>query len=245
MAGMGAAALALTLAACGLTGGDDDEPTAPQGSPTTAITTVPVAPTTAPAPSAQAADFVLTTAAGLTGFAPATGGDGTGAPPFIALASCLGVSPADVADGSTDQAAGANLANSGTGITLWSAAQIVPAGQVERDAGLLRHPRFADCAAEQAKTDALAAIEASGATAFDAEAVVLETPLPAGALGRTSVVVVAGTSAGGQAQLFYDTVYLGSGQVEAQLHLVGRIDQPGEDLVNAAVAQLTAKLGQQ
>ena len=190
--------------------------------------------TTAAAVPLRAADFILTNGSGFTGFAPANGATGAtstdaGAAPFAALASCLGISAADAADRSTDRAESTHLTNSGTGTTIWSDAQIVSAAQLDRDAGLLRHPRFADCATAQAKKDADAAFLAKyGADGvFDTEAVTRDdAPLPAGALARTSVVVLGGTANGGQAQLFYDTIYLGSGQVEAQLHLVSSVDPP-------------------
>ncbi|MDT3446521.1 hypothetical protein [Pseudofrankia sp. BMG5.37] len=253
MAAAGAAALSLVLAGCGLGSDSGDgaaateQPSAPAVSDSPAAVATTVATTAAAAPL-RAADFTLTNGSGFTGFAPANGATGAdaGAAPFAALASCLGISAADAADRSTDRAESAHLTNSGTGITLWSDAQIAPAGQLDRDAGLLRHPRFADCVTAQTKKDAGAALAAKyGADGvFDTEAVTRDdVPLPAGALARTSVVVLAGTANGGQAQLFYDTIYLGSGQVEAQLHLVGSIDPPSEDLVSVAAAQLAAKLG--
>ncbi|OHV39840.1 MULTISPECIES: hypothetical protein [Pseudofrankia] len=251
MAAMAAAGLVLVLAGCGLLGSGSEDDAATTGQPSAPATSeAPVAAATAAtAAPLRAADFILTNDSGFTGFTPASGATGAdaGATPFAELASCLGVSAADVADESTDRAQSSHLTNSGTGTTIWSDAQVVPAGQLDRDTGLLRHPRFADCVAAQTKKDAVATLSAKygAGGVFDTEAVTRDgAPLPAGALARTSVVVLAGTANGGQAQLFYDTIYLGSGQVEAQLHLVGSIDPPSEDLVSVAAAQLAAKLGQ-
>ncbi|ONH29023.1 hypothetical protein [Pseudofrankia asymbiotica] len=251
MAAAGAAGLVLALAGCGLMGSDSNDDAAATGQPSAPIVSDSPAAvvTTAAAAPLRAADFTLTNSSGFTGFSPANGATGAdaGAAPFAALASCLGISAADATDRSTDRAESTHLTNSGTGTTIWSDAQIVSAVQFDRDTGLLRHPRFADCVTAQAKKDADAAFLAKyGADGvFDAEAVTRDdAPLPAGALARTSVVVIAGTANGGQAQLFYDTIYLGSGQVEAQLHLVSSVDPPSEDLVSVAAAQLAAKLGQ-
>jgi len=246
---MGMASLVLVLAACS----DSDGGAAPasqSSAPATsgAAVTAPATATASAVTPPQAAAYILTTDSGFTGFTPANSSAATdaGSTPFVKLASCLGVSAADVADGSTDRAESAHLTNSSTGVTLWSDAQLVSPGQLDRDTGLLRHPRFADCVTAQTKTDAIATLSAkygAGAVA-DPEAVIRDgVPLPDGALARTSVVILAGTPNGGQAQLFYDTIYLGSDGVEAQLHLVCTIDPPSEDLVSVAVAQLEAKLG--
>lgn len=214
----------------------------------TAPATASAAPVTAQASasaSAQAKDFVLTTGSGFSGFSATTAGadSSAGTSPLAKLASCLGATGSAVRDGSLDRAESTHLVNRTTGVTIWSDAQVVPAGQLDRDTGLLRDPNFAECVTSQTQKDAVASQQAVGNELLDPEAVTRETPLPTGALMRTSVVVVGGSSSGGQMQLFYDTIYLGSGQVEAQLHLVGTIDPPSEDLVSVAVKQLTAKLG--
>ncbi|MBX6390416.1 MAG: hypothetical protein IRZ08_15720 [Frankia sp.] len=236
----------LALAGCGLLGSDDEEPAAsPAATTTPPAVAQPVETTTPAAAPPRAADYILT-AANLTGFAP-SGAPGDGLAPFGELAACLGISGTDVADGSTDRAESERLTSQASGVVVWSAAQVVPPAQLERDSGLLRHPRFQDCAAQAALADAVYDIESryGAGSVLDNEVVTRETTVPAGALGRTSVVVLAGVAGAGQVERFYETIYLGSGQVAAQLHLAGEIEPPGEELVATAVSQLTQKLSQQ
>jgi hypothetical protein len=240
-------AAVLAAAACGSkTSNEDATASTP---PTTAAPTTPSTPSTvvtsAVAAAPRAADFVLTAGSGFTGFTAAatTAGSGAGTSPLQKLASCLGATGSAVRDGSTDRAESTHLANRTTGVTIWSDAQIVPAGQLDRDTGLLRDPNFTGCVTTQTQKDAVAAQQAAGNNLLDPEAVTRDAPLPTGALARTSVVVIGGSTTGGQTQLFYDTIYLGAGRVEAQLHLVGTTDPPSEDLVSVAVRQLMAKIG--
>jgi hypothetical protein len=106
--------------------------------------------------SAQAKDFVLTTSSGFSGFSATTGGTASsaGTSPLAKLASCLGATGSAVRDGSIDRAESTHLVNKITGITLWSDAQVVPAGQLDRDTGLLRDPNFTDCVTSQTQKDA-------------------------------------------------------------------------------------------
>ncbi len=247
---LGAAAIVAAAAGCGVLGGSKSPSDSP--TPTPETSTAPASASAAPASaaagssvSAQAKDFVLTTSSGFSGFsATSSGADSSGGTsPLAKLASCLGATGSAVRDGSLDRAESTHLVNKTTGITLWSDAQVVPAGQLDRDTGLLRDPNFTDCVTSQTQKDAIASQQAAGNQLIDPEAVTRGAPLPTGALARTSVVVLGGSSSGGQMQLFYDTIYLGSGQVEAQLHLVGTIDPPSEDLISVAVKQLTARLG--
>jgi hypothetical protein len=249
------AVVALAVAGCGLhgsTSGSDasatQQPsTSPAAGPTdTPSAGAPAGGTPATGPTQRAANFTLTTNSGFTGFTPSgsTTGGSRGASPITQLASCLGTTARAAA--AIDQAESTHLVNKSTGVTIWSDAQIVPAGRVDQDTNLLRDPNFTTCVTAQAKTAGVAALAASGqGTVLSPEADQRPgVPLPAGALLRTSIVVLAGLSAGGQGQIFYDTIYLGSGQVEAQLHLVGTQDVPSEDLISVAVRQLLAKLGQ-
>ena len=242
-----AALLALAVAGCGLlgsSGSEGDAAAAQSSTPAAAASTATsgTQPTTA---ALRAADYILTTNSGFTGFTPSssTAGGSQGASPLTELASCLGA--AATAGTATDEAESTHLVNATTGVTIWSDAQVVSAGQVEQDTNLLRDPNFTTCAAAQAKQDGIAALTATGqGSVLSPEADPRDTTLPAGALARSSTVVLAGLSSGGQAQIFYDTIYLGSGQVEAQLHLIGTNDPPSEDLISVAVRQLTSKLGQ-
>jgi ABC-type phosphate transport system substrate-binding protein len=243
-----AAMLVAAVAGCGVLGGSSssgDAATTPPDTATPTASTAPVVARSSTPAGPRAKDFLLTAGSGFTGFTATSsgGGSGSGTSPLAKLASCLGATGAAVRDGSTDRAESAHLVNRTTGVTIWSDAQIVPAGQLDRDTGLLRDPNFTDCVTSQTKKDAVAAQAAAGTALIDPEATTRDVPLPTGALARTSVVVLGGSSSGGQTQLFYDTVYLGSGQVEAQLHLVGTMDPPSEDLIGVAVRQLQAELG--
>jgi hypothetical protein len=249
------AVAALAVAGCGLhgsTSGSDSsasqQPSASSAAATADTTSAgaPAGVTQATGPTQRAASFTLSTNSGFTGFVPSgsTTGGTHGASPIAVLAACLGGSPN--AGLATDQAESTHLVNKSTGVTIWSDAQIVSAGRVEQDTNLLRDPNFTSCVTAQTKRDGVAALAASGQGAvLSPEADQRPgVPLPAGALLRTSIVVLAGLSGGGQGQIFYDTIYLGSGRVEAQLHLVGTQEPPSEDLVSVAVRQLLAKLGQ-
>jgi hypothetical protein len=248
-----AAVLAFSVAGCGLlgsksSGSSSSSPNAAAGSSSS--------PGAAPGggsgqtagqagASLHAGNYTLTTTSGFSGFTAgtATTGGTDGASPMEKLASCLGTTAS--AEAATDQAESAHLVNKTTGVTIWSDAQIVPAGRLSQDTNLLRDPNFTTCVTNQTKKDGITYLQNSGqGSLLDPEADTRDAPLPNGALARTSIVVLAGLSGGGQAQLFYDTIYVGSGQVEAQLHLFGTIDPPSEDLVSVAVAQLLAKLGQ-